>query len=142
MKNKLRVIVTALVGLLCPTGEAAAAPLYCMLTGMANNQPTTWTFAFPEFTQYGSVVGGVMYGWNATLNTVATGSVALNNGFPAYLRWTEGPGDNFAFVRHINVTLESNLKGTGKIIDTGVSGTFNANVSITNTACFPLNILF
>jgi hypothetical protein len=139
VKHKLLVIVTTFVCLMFPAWEeAAAGPLYCTMTGQAGSQTSTWTFAIPQLVQYGTVVGGPMSGFDATLNIAANGSVTLNNGFPVFVRWTEGPGANFPFVRNISATIGSNLQGTGTLIDNGPPGTTIGNVSFTIN-CIPAN---
>ncbi len=136
MKHNLLVIVLALVGLLCPAWEGAAAEtLGCTFTGMANNQATTWEVVFAGFTGDDGVIASLMYGVNLSTNAGLNGSAYLNGGFPAQLTWGEGPSASFPFRRFVYVTLGSNLQGTGMVIDIGASGTFQSTITITGGNC-------
>ena len=135
MKNKLPAIVTTLACLLSPVGETAAAPIHCIFTGVLNGAPTTWSFAIPQLTLFGTSIGAPIIGMNMTRNTAASGA-AVANGGGVTLRWTEGPSGQSPFVENVTMTLGSNLQGTGTIIQSAPAGNTLGSASITGANCF------
>jgi hypothetical protein len=145
MNRPLVAMVMAIVILSGAVSVEATGSIGCTLTGATLNPgvniPETWTVVFPNLVQYGSLITSTMVGVNAAGYGVH-GSAHLKGGFPAHLTWTEGPTPTIPEVRHVQVTLEANGQGTGKmVILEDLFGTFNASVVITSTTCAPATAL-
>jgi hypothetical protein len=145
MNRPLLAMAMVIVTLSGAVSVEAAGSVGCTFTGATLNpgvnNPETWTVVFPNLVQYGSIITSPMVGFNG-FGLGLHGSAYMNGDFPAHLTWTEGPSATIPEVRHVQVTLEANGQGTGKmVILEDVFGIFNASVIITSTTCAPATAL-
>lgn len=141
MKLHLLGSVAGFVCLLCSAGAAAAGPAFlCNLSGTVGTQITNWQMWFPGFESIGTNVGSGLNGSNLTTGALAWGVGSLPNGnFPVTLAWTENLSPGNQSVRHLYITLGTNLQGSGSamIISTASGAVSTSNVTIASASCTP-----